>query len=96
MEILLNIVGIALFANWLTHWNTAITPYRDKVVGKMVNTIVKYNMLWAQPMILIFTCARCLTFFSTLVYTQNLTYALIGSLLAQVVYWLIKKTNYVV
>ena len=52
-------------------------------------------MLWAQPMILIFTCARCLTFFSTLVYTQNLTYALIGSLLAQVVYWLIKKTNYV-
>lgn len=95
METILDIIGIALFANFLTHWNTAITPYRDKVVEKMVNTIVKYNMLWAQPLLLIFTCAKCLTFWSTLVYTQNLTYALIGSLLAQVVYWLIKKTNYV-
>jgi hypothetical protein len=95
METLLNLIGIALFANWLTHWFTPITPYRDKLIQKAVNMMVKGNILWAQPLLLPFTCAKCLAFWATLIYTHNFFYALVGSLFAQCIYWLIKKTNYV-
>ena len=95
MEILINILGIALFANWLTHWFTPLNPYRDKVISKAVNMMVKANILWAQPLLLPFTCAKCLAFWASLIYFKgNLFYALVASLLAQCIYWLIKKTNY--
>ena len=94
-DILMELIGIALFANWLTHWFSPLSPYRDKLVDKMVGWIVKANILWAQPLLLVFTCAKCLTFWATLVYTQNFFYALLNSLIAQCLYWLIKKTNYV-
>jgi hypothetical protein len=94
-QTIIDLVGIALFANWLTHWFSPLSPYRDRLVQKMVTQIVKANILWAQPLLLVFTCAKCLTFWGALIYTQNFFYALVGSLIAQVLYYIIKKTNYV-
>jgi hypothetical protein len=94
-QVIIDILGIALFANWLTHWFSPITPIRESIVRKLIDMMVKYNMFWAQSSLHIITCARCLSFWASLVYFQNLTYALITSLIAQVLYYIIKKTNYV-
>lgn len=94
MEILFDVLGIALFANWLTHWFTPLAPIRERIVTKYVNMIVKHNMLWAQSALLLITCAKCLSFWTALVYFKgNLFYALVTSLIAQVIYYIIKKTN---
>lgn len=95
MDLLIDLLGIALFSNWLTHWFTPLNPIREKIVDKAVNMIVKANILWAQPLLLPFTCARCLAFWATLIYTYNFFYAMVGSLFAQIIYYIIKKTNYV-
>jgi len=95
IQVIIDILGIALFANWLTHWATFLAPARNYIVEKMVNMMVKANMLWAQNVVLIITCAKCLSFWSSLIFFQNLTYALITSLVAQIFYYIIKKTNYV-
>lgn len=90
LKILTDLVGIALFANWLLGWFTPLNSIRERLVGKMVNTMVRHNMLWAQPLLAVFTCPKCLTFWATLIYTKNFTYALIGSFIATLIHYILK------
>ena len=81
-KILTDIIGLALFVNWLLHWFSPIQKYRERLVDKMVRMIVKARIFWAEPLLLVFTCPQCLGFWSALLYFQNFTYALITSFLA--------------
>jgi len=82
MKMLTDIIGLALFVNFLLHWFGPIQKYRERLVEKMVRMIVKARIFWAEPALQIITCVRCLSFWSALLYFQNLTLALITSFLA--------------
>jgi hypothetical protein len=91
----IDLVGIALFANFITGWFDPINKIRIRIVEKLINTIVKYNMLWAQPVISMFTCPMCIAFWGSLLYTKNLSYALITSFSALLFDLIITLYSYV-
>ena len=91
MKTLIDIIAIALFSTWLLGWFTPINSIRDRVVTKLVDTIVKFNMLWAQPLLAVFMCPKCLSFWASLLYFQNLSYALITSFLATIIHYTLKQ-----
>lgn len=93
MKTLIDIIGLALFVNWLLHWFTPIQKYRERLVDKMVRMMVKVRMFWAEPLLQVFVCVTCLSFWSSLIYFQNFTYALITSFLALCFEQIIKYTN---
>lgn len=92
-QMLIDILGIALFSNWLIGWFEPIQSYRERLVEKMVDWIVRARMFWAQPLLTVFTCPMCLAFWSALVYFQNFTAALVTSFLSLLIYNEIKKTK---
>ena len=93
MEKWIEVVGLALFVNWLLHWFTPIQPLRERLVDKMVRMMVKINAYRLEPLLLVFTCVKCLSFWSALIYFQNLTLALICSFLAITFETVIKYKN---
>jgi len=92
---LIDLVGIALFSCFLTGWFDPLNKYRNRIVDKMIRTIIKYNMFWAQPLISVFSCPMCLAFWASLLYTQNLTSALITSIMAVIADLIITLYSYV-
>ena len=85
MEKWTEVIGLALFVNWLLHWFTPIQSWREHLVDKMVRMMVKINTYRLEPLLLVFTCVKCLSFWSALLYFQNFTFALITSFVAVVI-----------
>jgi len=90
MELWIELLGLALFVNFLLHWFTPIQSWRERLVEKMVRIMVKHNLWFAEPLLTIFTCVQCLSFWSSLLYFQNFTYALITSFTAVVIEKILK------
>ena len=90
MGLWIDIIGLSLFVNFLLHWFGPIQPWRERLVEKMVRTMVKYNLFFTEPLLTIFTCVQCLSFWSALLYFQNFTYALITSFIAVVIEKILK------
>lgn len=93
MDLLTNIVAIALIANWITWWFTPLDPIREKIVKKLVDKIVSVNAYWAYPLITVFTCPKCLSFWVALIYMQNFFYALICAAVSQIIMFILKETQ---
>jgi hypothetical protein len=93
MSHLIDLISIALFANFITHWFTPLHPLRDRIVSKLTDTIVKHNIFWAMNLVLLITCASCISFWGALIYTWNFGEALITSFLAVVIRLIIKLHN---
>ncbi len=90
MELWIELLGLALFVNFLLHWFAPIQSWRERLVEKMVRIMVKHNLWFAEPLLTIFTCVQCLSFWSSLLYFQNFTYALITSFTAVVIEKILK------
>jgi len=90
MKTLIDIIGLALFVNFLLHWFGPIQPWRERLVEKLVKWMVQFNLWFAEPLLSFFTCVQCLSFWSSLVCFQNLTYALITSFIAVVIEKILK------
>jgi len=90
MALLIDILGLSLFVNFLLHWFSPIQPWRERLVEKMVRVMVKYNLFFAEPLLTVFTCVQCLSLWSALLYFQNFTYALITSFIAVVIEKILK------
>ena len=90
MGLWIELLGLALFVNFLLHWFGPIQPWREKLVDKLVRMMVKHNLWFAEPLLTIFTCVQCLSFWSSLLYFQNFTYALITSFTAVVIEKILK------
>lgn len=93
MNTLIDIIGIALFSNWLIGWFEPIQAYRERLVDKLVRTMVKHNLWFMEPALQVFTCPMCLAFWSSLIYFQSFTFALVTSFIALLVHNEIKKTK---
>ena len=95
MDLLIDLVGKDIFANYLTWWFTPLDGIREYFTEKLVRWSVKLGWYWTQPLISMFSCPKCIAFWGTLIYTMNFTYALINAILAQLIYYILKKTQYV-
>lgn len=76
------IISGALLANFFTWYFKPLDGVREYIVDKWVGFFVKREWFWAVPGIKILTCPKCLAFWSILVYTFNLTDAIVASILA--------------
>lgn len=86
------IVSIALFSVFATGYYTPLNVITEWIVDKYIRICIKYNMFWATKASLFLTCAKCQAFMITLVYTWNLIDAILASMLALGIKWMV---NYV-
>jgi len=84
------LISIALLANFVTWYFEPLNTIRDWIVDRYIRFCIKYNMFWATKAIQILTCPKCLAFWVTLVYTFNLIDAIIASMLALFISWMLK------
>jgi hypothetical protein len=84
------IISGALIANFITWYFQPLDSAREYIVEKWINFFVKRNMFWATRAIIIITCAKCLAFWSILVYTLDLMSAIIASMLALIIKYIMK------
>lgn len=87
------IVSIALFSVFATGYYTPLNVITEWVVDKWVRLCVKLNIFSATKLALFLTCAKCQAFIITLVYTWNLIDAIVASMLALGIKWMIKKVT---
>lgn len=91
----IDLIAIALFANFITGWFEPLNPIRQRIIDKTVRTMVKYNMLWVEHLISVLYCSMCISFWASLIYTMNLSAALITSFMALVANLIITLYSYV-
>jgi len=84
------LISIALLSNFITWYFEPLTTIREWIVDMYIRWCVKYNMFWATKVSLLLTCPKCLAFWGTLVYTQNLIDAIIASILALLIHKMLR------
>jgi hypothetical protein len=84
------IISAALLANFITWYFSPLDTIREWIVDMYIRFCVKYNMFWATSGIQIITCPKCLAFWGTLIYTWNLVDAILASMLALFISWMLK------
>ena len=90
MELMINLLGIAIFTNWLLWWFSPLEPIRKKIVDKMVRWSITLNATWVHSFIPVLFCSKCIAFWGTLIWSKNLSYALITSFLAIIIQYILK------
>jgi hypothetical protein len=84
------LISIALLSNFVTWYFEPLTTIREYIVDTYIRFCVKYNLFWATKASLLLTCPKCLAFWGTLVYTQNLIDAIIASILALLIHKMLR------
>lgn len=95
MENLINetIVSIALFSVFATGYYTPLNVITEWIVERYIRFCIKINAFWAVKASLFLTCAKCQAFMITLIYTWNLRDAIVASILALGIKWMIKHIS---
>lgn len=86
------ILSISLISVFLTGYYTPLNPAREYIVDKYISFCVKRGLYKTAELSLLLTCAKCMAFTITLVYTWNIIDAIIASMLALLIKYVI---NYV-
>jgi len=84
------IISAALLANFITWYFEPLDTIREYVIDKYLSFVLKRKWFWATPAIKIITCPKCLAFWGTLIYTFNLIDAILASMLALFIKWMIE------
>lgn len=84
------LISIALLSNFITWYFEPLTTIREWIVDTYIRWCIKYNMFWATKLVNLLTCPKCLAFWVTLVYTWNLIDAIIASMLALFIQFVLK------
>jgi hypothetical protein len=90
MEVI-NILGYSALALLFTKYFTPIQQPKAWVVDKLVTLVIRTKQYWAMELVKILTCPKCFSFWFTLVYTCNLWYAAVASILAMIINLTIQK-----
>ena len=88
--ILIDLLGIALFTNWLLWWFSPLEPLRTAIIDRVVRWGTKYNIWWPQTLLPYLFCVKCTAFWGTLIWSANLSYALITSFLAIIIKYILE------
>ena len=86
------ILSISLISVFLTGYYTPLNPAREWIVDKYISFCVRRGLFKTAELSLLLTCAKCMAFTITLVYTWNIVDAIIASMLALIIKYVI---NYV-
>jgi hypothetical protein len=83
-------ISIALLSNFITWYFTPFDVVREWIVDKWVRLCVRLNTLWATKAVNIITCPKCLAFWGGLVYTQSIIQAILASMIAVFIKWMLE------
>ena len=78
MELILGLSAISLLA---IRFFTPIQPYREKLVGWVIDFMVKREWWWLQYPAQVISCAYCFSFWMSLIVTLSLIKASIVAIL---------------
>lgn len=87
MEQIVNMVGTAILANFITFWFEPIQPIKNK----LLNVIVSSRLAGIRVFGSLLDCGRCLAFWVYLIIDQNIFTAAITSVLAFLFTFMIDK-----
>ena len=92
MENLINetVVAIALISVFATGYYTPFNPAREWIVDKYISFCVRRGLYKTAELSLLITCAKCLAFTVTLIYTWNFVQAIVASMLALLIKYIIE------
>ena len=89
--ILFEIIALAIFANWVTHWFTPLNFFREVLVEWWTRVTIKKEMFAFQRLAVVVTCPKCFSFWFTLFYKQDFWLALIVSFVAYLINFVIER-----
>ena len=90
---LFNIVALALFANWITHWFTPLNYFRELLVEAWTRVTIKSGFYSLQRLAVVLSCPKCFGFWFTLFYKQDFWLALVVSFVAYLINFVINKVE---
>ena len=91
MELWINLLGIAIFVNWLAWWFRPLDTVRRGIISKVTRWSINLDVLWPLDHLLpVLFCVKCIAFWGTLIWSMNLSYALITSFLAIVIKYILE------
>ncbi len=76
------LISISLISVFVTGYYRPLDPIREWITNKWVSFFVRREMYRTAEVAIVFNCAKCMAFIATLIYMQNLIYAIISSILA--------------
>jgi len=84
------IISVALLANFLTWYFTPLDGIREWITDKWVRLCIKYNQYWLVNAVKPLTCAKCLAWWGGLIYTQSIIQAILASMIAVFIKYMLK------
>ena len=76
------LISISLISVFVTGYYRPLDPIREWITNKWVSFFVRREMYRTAEVAIVFNCSKCMAFIATLIYMQNLIYAIISSILA--------------
>ena len=84
------IISVALLSNFVTWYFSPLDIIREWITDKWVRVCVKYNQFWLINAVKPLTCAKCLAFWGGLIYTQSIIQAILASMIAVFIKYMLK------
>ena len=88
-QILYTLLSISLVSVFLTGYYRPLNPAREWLTDKWIGFFVRKQMYRTAEVAIVFNCAKCMAFIATFIYTQNLIYAIISSIFALILNYII-------
>ena len=88
---LINVLALALFANWITHWFTPLNYFREVAIDVWTKATIKAGFYPLQRLAVVISCPKCFGFWFTLIAFQNFWLALIVSFVAYLINFIIER-----
>ena len=87
------LISISLISVFLTGYYRPLNPIREWVTTKWINFFISKQMYRTAEVAIVFNCAKCMAFIATLLYTWNFIYAIISSILALLINYIISYVS---
>ena len=94
MSMIYEIIAIAIFANWITHWFKPLDVVRETATDVWTRYTIKMGFYPLQRLAIVFSCPKCFAFWFTLFYRGDFFLALNVSLVAFLIKFIIDKIEY--
>ena len=84
------LISISLISVFVTGYYRPLDSIREWITSKWIGFFVPKQMYKTAEVAIVFNCAKCMAFIATLIYTQNLIYAIISSIFALLINYIIR------
>lgn len=89
VQILQTLISISLVSIFLTGFYTPLNPVREWITEKWISFFVKRRLYRTAETIVVLSCGKCMSFIIALIYTQNIIYVIITSILTLIINYII-------